>query len=98
MAFTRSVAGLPDHFPGSFGAPNATIFGPPGASLVRFVRRILRPDRKVISEQLHYERGVFVAVIVEGIQLCNSRVERILCQCSCFVFLLTDLVVADGEV
>lgn len=50
------------------------------ASLLLFVAvtlRVRRPERKVISEQLHYERRVFIGIFVKCIQFGDGIIERL---------------------
>ena len=47
---------------------------------------------------LHDERAVLVAVLVQGVQLRDGVVERLLSKLTCLVGTVEDLVVEDGEV
>lgn len=45
--------------------------------LVAVTLRVGRPQRQVVSQQLHYQRRVFVRVFVQGVQLGDRVVERL---------------------
>ena len=39
--------------------------------------RVRRPEGEVVSEQLHDKRRILVAVLVEGVELGDSLIERL---------------------
>ena len=41
---------------------------------------VRRPERQVVAEQLHDERGVLVALLRQRVELTDSVVEGLLCQ------------------
>jgi len=47
------------------------------ATLLLVSGRVAGPQRQVVPEQLHDQRGVLVAVLVQGVQLGDSVVERL---------------------
>lgn len=56
------------------------------------------PEGQVVSEELHDQCGVLVALLAEGIQLSDGIVEGLLGQMASTVGGVQDLVVEDGEV
>ncbi|KAG5272451.1 hypothetical protein AALO_G00165710, partial [Alosa alosa] len=56
------------------------------------------PERQVVSQQLHDERGVLVGVLVQIVQVADGLVERLLGQLARLLGRVLDLVVEDGEV
>ncbi len=66
------------------------------ASLV--VLLIARPERQVVSQELHDERGVFVGVLVQGVQFGDRVVESRLGQMAGLLGCVLDLVVEDGVI
>lgn len=40
--------------------------------------RVRRPEGEVVSEQLHDKRRILVAVLVEGVELSDGLIERLL--------------------
>lgn len=45
--------------------------------LVAVALRVRRPQRQVVSQQLHYQRRIFVRVLVQGVELSDRVVERL---------------------
>ena len=54
--------------------------------------------RQVVAQELHDEGRVLVALLGQGVELCDRIVERLLCERACLVGAREDLVVEDGEV
>ena len=59
---------------------------------------VARPEREVVTEQLHDQRGVLVGVLVEGVELGDGVVEGGLGQVAGLLRGVLDLVVEDGVV
>jgi len=57
-----------------------------------------RPERQVIAQELHDERRVLVRLLVEGVELSDSAVKRLLRQLARFRLLAPHLVQEDGIV
>mmetsp|Transcript_72464 Transcript_72464/g.198542 ORF Transcript_72464/g.198542 Transcript_72464/m.198542 type:complete len:261 (+) Transcript_72464:279-1061(+) len=57
-----------------------------------------RPEGEVVAEELHDERRVLVALLVESVKLSDGRVERILGERARLGRLALHLVLEDGEV
>lgn len=57
-----------------------------------------RPQGEVVPQQLHDERGVLVALLAQGVKLCDGVVEGRFGQAAGAVGGVEDLVVEDGEV
>uniref|UniRef100_S4RL07 Uncharacterized protein n=1 Tax=Petromyzon marinus TaxID=7757 RepID=S4RL07_PETMA len=56
------------------------------------------PQREVVAQKLHDERGVLVGIFVEGIKLGDGVVEGRLGQLAGLLRRVLDLIVKDGEV
>jgi len=56
------------------------------------------PESKVITEELHDERGILVAFFVKGVQLCNGIVEGLLSNLAGLLGLVHDFIVKYGEI
>lgn len=57
-----------------------------------------RPERQVVSKQLHDESAVTVGLLRERVELSNGIVESLLGEVACAVRRIQDLVVEDTEV
>jgi len=66
------------------------------AALLLWVVR--RPEREVVAEELHDERRVLVALLVERVELGDGFVERLLGECARLRRFVLDLVEEDGIV
>merc|ERR1712115_337900 len=67
-------------------------------ALLAFASGVRSPQSEVVSEKLHDERAVFVAVLIQGVQLGDCVVKRLLSKLAGFVRARHDLVVKYGEV
>lgn len=56
------------------------------------------PKGQVVPQELHDQGAVAVALLGEGVELCNSVIEGLLGEVACAVGGVEDLVVEDGEV
>lgn len=56
------------------------------------------PESEVVTEQLHDQGAITVALFGEGVELCNRVIECLLSKVACTIGGVEDLVVEDGEV
>ena len=62
------------------------------------ILHVRSPEGKVVTEQLHDEGRVLVALLRQRVELSNSVVERLLREVAGTVGAVENLVVEDGEV
>lgn len=67
-----------------------------GGLTLNVIRR--SPEGQVVAQQLHDQSAVAVALLGEGVELCNSIVEGLLGEVACTVRGVKDLVVEYREV
>ena len=67
-------------------------------NFVTFSLHVRGPEREIVSEELHDERGVLVALFGEGVQLCYGVVEGGFGQPARTVGRVQDLVVEHRKV
>ena len=65
---------------------------------LNITRCVRGPECEVVAEELHDEGAVFVRLLVEGVELGNGIVKRLLGKVAGLVGGVLDLVVEDGEV
>lgn len=86
---------------GSLLALGLTSSGGIGGRGLRGLLRVLHvrgPEGKVVTQKLHDERRVLVALLRKRVELSDSVVERLLGKVASAVRAVQDLVVEDGEV
>jgi len=59
---------------------------------------VRRPERQVISEQLHYERTVLVGVFIKCVQFGDGIIKGLLRKLTGFIRRVHDLVVENRKV
>lgn len=58
----------------------------------------LRPESQVVSQQLHDQGGVLVALLTESVQLSNRIIKCLLSELASFVRSIENLIVEHAEV
>lgn len=72
------------------------LLGGRGALVLVAIRR--RPQGQVVTQELHDEGAVTVALLGEGVELSNSIIEGLLGKMASAIGGIQNLVVEDGEV